>query len=107
MPDGGTLEVNARAVETVIYTRDRRKKSFQNQNKQTQYIEVTVKDSGVGIKSDQLNIVFDPFFTTKPQGTGLGLSIVYRIIEEHGGDIRVDSKMDEGTTFTLLLPTEE
>ncbi len=107
MSDGGTLEVNVRAVETIIYTRDRRKKSFQNQNKENQYIEVTVRDTGVGIKSDQLNIIFDPFFTTKPQGTGLGLSIVYRIIEEHGGDIRVDSKMGEGTTFTLLLPTEE
>jgi PAS domain S-box-containing protein len=107
MPDGGELEVKARTVETVIYTRDRRKRSFVNQNKESLYVEVTVRDTGVGIKSDLLNIIFDPFFTTKPQGTGLGLSIVYRIIEEHGGDIRVDSKIGEGTTFTLLLPTEE
>jgi len=107
MPDGGVLEVKARAVETIIYTRDRRKRHFPNQNKEALYVEVTVRDTGVGIKSDQLNIIFDPFFTTKPQGTGLGLSIVYRIIEEHGGEIRVDSKLGEGTTFTLLLPTEE
>jgi len=107
MPDGGILELSARTVETIIYTRDRRKRSFINQNKPGRYVEVKVRDTGVGIKPDQLNIIFDPFFTTKPQGTGLGLSIVYRIIEEHGGDIRVDSKVGEGTTFTLLLPTEE
>jgi len=107
MPNGGHLEIEARTVETVIFTRDRRKRSFVNQNKETQYVEVTVRDTGVGIKSDELNIIFDPFFTTKPQGTGLGLSIVYRIMEEHGGEIRVDSKLDEGTTFTLLLPMEE
>jgi signal transduction histidine kinase len=107
MPNGGHLEIKARTVETVIFARDRRKRSFVNQNKEAQYVEVTVRDTGVGIKSDELNIIFDPFFTTKPQGTGLGLSIVYRIIEEHGGEIRVDSKLDEGTTFTLLLPMEE
>ena len=107
MPNGGRLEVKARAVETVIYTRDRRKRSFPSQNKEASYVEVTIQDSGAGIKPDQLNVIFDPFFTTKPQGTGLGLSIVYRIIEEHGGEIRVDSKLDEGTTFTILLPTEE
>lgn len=107
MPNGGRLEVKARVVETIIYTRDRRKRTYLNQNKEALYVEVAVRDAGVGIKSDQLNIIFDPFFTTKPQGTGLGLSIVYRIIEEHGGEIRVDSKLGEGTTFTLLLPTEE
>jgi len=106
MPDKGQLELKARAVETIIYARDRRKKSFPNQNRESCYIEVTVRDTGIGIKPDQLNIIFDPFFTTKPQGTGLGLSIVYRIIEEHNGEIRVDSKIGEGTTFTLLLPTE-
>ncbi|MDZ7330590.1 MAG: PAS domain S-box protein [candidate division KSB1 bacterium] len=107
MPQGGLLEVTARTVETVIYARDRRKRSFIQANKPGRYVEVAVRDTGIGIKPDQLNIIFDPFFTTKPQGTGLGLSIVYRIIEEHGGDIRVDSKVGEGTTFTLLLPTEE
>ncbi|MCU0643939.1 MAG: PAS domain S-box protein [bacterium] len=107
MPNGGSFELQARAVETIIYARDRRKRAFVNQNKESQYVEVTIRDSGVGIKPDQLNNIFDPFFTTKPQGTGLGLSIVYRIIEEHNGEIRVDSKLGEGTTFTLLLPTEE
>jgi PAS domain S-box-containing protein len=107
MPNGGSFELKARAVETIIYARDRRKRAFVNQNKESRYVEVTIRDSGVGIKPDQLNNIFDPFFTTKPQGTGLGLSVVYRIIEEHNGEIRVDSKLGEGTTFTLLLPTEE
>lgn len=107
MPNGGTLEIKSRAVETIIYARDRRKKSFNTQNKETLYVELTIRDTGVGIKPDLLNTIFDPFFTTKPQGTGLGLSIVYRIMEEHNGEIRVDSKVGEGTTFTLLLPTEE
>lgn len=106
-PSGGTFELKARAVETIIYARDRRNKAFTNQNKESRYVEVTIRDSGVGIKPEQLNHIFDPFFTTKPQGTGLGLSIVYRIIEEHNGEIRVDSKLGTGTTFTLLLPTEE
>jgi len=107
MPHGGRLELKARTVETVIYARDRRKKGFSNLNRESLYVEVTVRDTGAGIKPDDLGKIFDPFFTLKPQGTGLGLSIVYRIIEEHKGEIRVDSIMEKGTTFTLLLPTEE
>ncbi|HEX9974106.1 MAG TPA: ATP-binding protein, partial [bacterium] len=58
------------------------------------------------IEPDKINVIFDPFFTTKPQGTGLGLSIVYRILEEHEGTIRVESELNKGTTFTILLPTQ-
>lgn len=107
MPNGGSLELKTRAVETIIYARDRRKRAFNAPNKESLYVEATLRDTGVGIKPELLHVIFDPFFTTKPQGTGLGLSIVYRIIEEHNGEIRVDSKIGEGTTFTLLLPTEE
>jgi signal transduction histidine kinase len=53
-----------------------------------------------------LKKVFDPFFTTKPvgQGTGLGLSVSYEIVKKHGGEIKVHSKVGEGTTFTVMLP---
>jgi signal transduction histidine kinase len=66
---------------------------------------VNIMDTGAGIAENKLETIFDPFFTTKPNGLGLGLSIVYRIVTEHGGDIRVNSKKGEGTTFLLRLPT--
>jgi PAS domain S-box-containing protein len=69
------------------------------------YIEIRISDTGKGIAIDKLHTIFDPFFTTKSNGLGLGLSIVYRIIEEHQGDIMVDSQLEKGTTFTITLPT--
>lgn len=69
-----------------------------------QYVKVSITDRGVGIPDDQLEKVFDPFFTTKKTGSGLGLSITHSIINNHGGHIKVDSKMGEGTTFTFYLP---
>ncbi|MGH9762020.1 MAG: sensor histidine kinase, partial [Blastocatellia bacterium] len=64
------------------------------------------RDNGPGIPEDAVSKVFDPFFTTKPvgEGTGLGLSIVHSIIERHDGDIRVESELGIGTTFTVELP---
>jgi two-component system NtrC family sensor kinase len=71
-------------------------------------VYVDVRDSGTGIAEVHLAKIFDPFFTTKPvgQGTGLGLSIVYGIVERHGGTIRVTSRVGEGTTFHVSLPTQ-
>jgi len=68
-----------------------------------------IRDTGHGIKPEHLDKIFDPFFTTKEvgQGTGLGLSISYGIIEKHGGTIEVESKVGEGTTFTVTLPLTE
>jgi PAS domain S-box-containing protein len=72
------------------------------------HVCVDVRDSGTGIAEAHLAKIFDPFFTTKPvgQGTGLGLSIVYGIVERHGGTIRVTSRVGEGTTFHVSLPTQ-
>jgi two-component system NtrC family sensor kinase len=68
-------------------------------------VEVTVMDSGKGISPEFLPHIFDPFFSTKGEGgTGLGLSVSYGIIKNHGGDIRVESKVGVGTTFTVELP---
>jgi two-component system NtrC family sensor kinase len=69
-------------------------------------VELFVSDSGHGIDPSNLSRIFDPFFTTRAvgEGTGLGLSICYGIIRDHGGHIRVDSKVQVGTTFSMLLP---
>jgi signal transduction histidine kinase len=67
-------------------------------------IEIAVTDEGVGIPMDALDHIFDPFFTTKPGGSGLGLATVHRIVEQHGGDVRVESRVGEGTTFRVRLP---
>ena len=70
-------------------------------------IQITIKDNGKGMSEDIQKKIFDPFFTTKEvnKGTGLGLSISYGIIEKHSGSITVDSKLGEGTQFTIMLPS--
>jgi len=69
-------------------------------------ITITVSDNGNGIPASIKEKIFQPFFTTKPtgQGTGLGLSLSYDIIKAHGGEIRVETKDGEGTTFIIQLP---
>ncbi len=88
MPGGGRLEVSV------------------SRHDDPGFIAVRVKDNGSGIPEHILPNIFDPFFTTKHQGkgTGLGLSVSLGIVKKHGGDIRVESKVGEGTTFTVLLP---
>lgn len=70
------------------------------------YVELTIRDTGVGIAPAILDKIFDPFFTTKKvgKGTGLGLSVSYGTIKEHHGAITVNSTVGEGTLFTILLP---
>ena len=70
------------------------------------HVCVSISDTGIGIPQENLGKLFDPFFTTKPvgEGTGLGLSIVYNILKQHQGDIEVESKLNEGTTFKIFLP---
>ena len=71
-------------------------------------VRIDIQDNGKGIPENVLPKIFDPFFTTKPvgRGTGLGLSISYKIVEEHGGRILVDSREGKGTTFSILLPVD-
>lgn len=72
------------------------------------HVALSIADNGRGIPPEVMDRVFDPFFTTKDigQGTGLGLSIAYKIIQQHGGTIQVDSPANLGTRFTLTLPIE-
>ncbi|MBI4632982.1 MAG: HAMP domain-containing protein [Deltaproteobacteria bacterium] len=67
-------------------------------------IRIMVTDNGKGIPDDVLPHIFEPFISTKVKSTGLGLSVVYRIVEQHAGVIDVVSKVDQGTTFTIVFP---
>ncbi len=75
----------------------------------TDFIEISVSDTGKGLAASELDKIFDPFYTTKPpgKGTGLGLAISLRIIETFGGSIRVESTEGTGSTFTVELPLWE
>ncbi|MHB8880232.1 MAG: ATP-binding protein [Thermodesulfovibrionales bacterium] len=87
MPGGGRLSIRTRAG---------------NKGKA---VEVIISDTGKGIPPEFLPHIFDPFFSTKgPGGTGLGLSVSYGIIKKHQGQIRVESRPEAGTTFTVDLP---
>ncbi|MEE4136780.1 MAG: ATP-binding protein [Desulforhopalus sp.] len=70
-------------------------------------IQVVIRDSGKGIAADKLEYIFQPFFSDKNKGTGLGLAITKNIIENHGGEVTVESREGEGTSFTLTLPVGE
>ncbi|MBP8115895.1 MAG: sensor histidine kinase [Chitinophagaceae bacterium] len=69
---------------------------------------MNISDTGPGIPDSIRDKIFQPFFTTKPtgQGTGLGLSLAYDIIKAHGGEIKVESMQNEGTSFIITLPIQ-
>jgi len=69
-------------------------------------VEIGVKDNGNGVPKNVFDKIFQPFFTTKPtgEGTGLGLSLSYDIVKAHGGEIKLQTRENEGTTFTVVLP---
>jgi signal transduction histidine kinase len=69
-------------------------------------VELAVSDTGHGIPGDQLDRIFQLYFTTKEDGNGVGLSLALRAVDLHGGSIKIDSKVDEGTTVRIRLPSE-
>lgn len=71
-------------------------------------VEIMVQDTGLGISEENLSRIFDPFFTTKPvgKGSGLGLAVVFDVVEEHEGDVAVESTVGQGTRFTIRLPAQ-
>jgi PAS domain S-box-containing protein len=93
MPNGGELKIEV--TPTVSYSQDGPSQRF---------IKIMISDTGKGIPPSIISRIFDPFFTTKPKGIGLGLSITYQIIKKHGGSIKVESKLEKGTSFIINLP---
>lgn len=75
--------------------------------KNSDFVTLSVSDTGIGIPPENLTKIFDPYFTTKKSGTGIGLTLVYKIIHGMGGDIGVTSKVGSGTTFRITLPRIE
>lgn len=94
MPRGGDIEMRF----------DRREETFSSDEAPKTFAVAEVIDNGPGIPHHQLERLFDPFFTTKNNGTGLGLSLSNRIVEEHGGFLRVESQEDRGAHFWIFIP---
>jgi PAS domain S-box-containing protein len=88
MPNGGVCHVMIRGIKT----------------DEKEWVELTVQDSGIGIKKEELSRLFEPFYTTKTAGSGLGLAIAYRIVQDHEGTIQVSSTPGIGTTVVIKLP---
>jgi signal transduction histidine kinase len=79
------------------------------EDKRAKQVEIMVKDTGCGIPDEHMQYLFDPFFSTKEvgYGTGLGLSVAHGIIEQHKGTLSVESRVGEGSVFTIRLPLKD
>lgn len=98
MPEGGRLCIETDSVDAATL-------GLAN-DEIREYVVISVSDTGTGMDSATLERVFDPFFTTKPigQGTGLGLSMVYGFAQQSGGQVRIQSRLGEGTSVRIYLP---
>jgi PAS domain S-box-containing protein len=97
MPKGGTIQARA---ENISVTKAERGLPLSP----GKYVRVSIRDAGIGIPKEHLDKIFDPYFTTKQKGSGLGLSTSYSVIKNHEGQMTVDSKLGEGSTFSFYLP---
>jgi two-component system, cell cycle sensor histidine kinase and response regulator CckA len=102
MPNGGILTIG-----TENLTIDKNYANSHLDARPSNYIAISVTDTGMGIAPELIERIFEPFFTTKElaEGTGLGLSTVMKIIKNHGGFIHVDSQIGKGTCFKIYLPS--
>ena len=101
MPDGGELSVAVTGPELGALA-----SSVEGSGRAGEggYAEIAISDTGIGIRQEDQGKIFEPFYTTKARGTGLGLAITGRIINEHGGDVEVESEEGVGTRFIVRLP---
>lgn len=76
-------------------------------DKNKEYLEIIIKDNGVGIIKEKIEHIFNPFYTTKEDGTGLGLSTAYKLVKQHEGQIKAFSNIGEGTEIQIILPVRE
>jgi len=105
-----TIKTYTQSALTVSQSAEVRSSQSQTENQlQDQFVVIEVSDKGVGITPENVSKIFDPFFTTKKvgDGTGLGLSVSHGIIQRHGGDISVQSVLDQGTCFKIVLPVHQ
>lgn len=100
MPNGGRIEIVARNIQPAD-------PELPEGLKERRYVEVAIRDEGLGIQAKILGRIFDPYFTTKENGNGLGLATSYSIVKNHGGLIRVYSTPEQGTTFVIYLPASD
>ncbi|WP_457570484.1 hybrid sensor histidine kinase/response regulator [Desulfovulcanus sp.] len=100
MPSGGEIQIKARN-----WVVNEKENSLPLPS--GKYVQVRIKDNGIGIRPQDISKIFDPYFTTKQTGSGLGLSITYSIIKKHGGHIEVRSELGQGTEFIFYLPAIE
>jgi len=92
MPEGGKLTIRTQLLE----------------NKESDFVQIQISDTGIGMSRDVIDKIFDPFYSTKNEtkGVGLGLAVVYGIVQRHNGHIHVDSVVGKGTTFNIDIPKE-
>jgi two-component system sensor histidine kinase PilS (NtrC family) len=111
MPEGGTLHLSARSIEDESPQggsgADRNGAEGAASADDGGYVEVVVRDTGIGIPGEVQDRMFEPFFTTKREGSGLGLAMVHRIVESHGGSVQLESEAGLGSTFRVRLPRWE
>jgi PAS domain S-box-containing protein len=91
MPDGGVIRINTGKEKGPVVDQ----------------VKVSISDTGIGIPEEEIPKIFQPFFSTKKNGTGMGLAICRRIMDEHHGEIFVKSKVEEGTTFSFVIPVDK
>jgi two-component system sensor histidine kinase PilS (NtrC family) len=111
MPQGGVLTVTSKIMngyQEVWQLHNQKTNRFeQMEGPETPWVEISIEDTGIGIRKENLDKIFDPFFTTKEGGTGLGLAIVYRIVDDYQGNISVKSEPGRGTVFNIRLPINQ